>query len=468
MPANLNQPEAIPLLCAAGAVAITPPLGTSLAGYFTDRKAEGVLDDLYASILVIQRGASRVVWIACDLIEVPAEFANPIRAAIAAKLGAPACAVVLSATHTHTGPVMSGPLADAAYAQEISDKIIQAAVSTAQRVEPAVLEYGEGREARFAFNRRYFMKDGTVLTNPGANNPDVLRPAGEVDHSLQAIKVTSVDGRALALVVNLALHADTTDGNLISSDWPGVLRARLQTALPPQTGQPVPVLVLNGAAGDINHFDPLRNHVTRSPAEAWRIGEGYAGTVLEILHRAQPLGIDAVGAAGETSFVPYRRIEKDELAEAKRTVAELETDPEAVLQGELDAQDIARGSKAVRLLFAQDIVRAAQELRGKTLALEVSAVRLGELALVGVNGEVFAGIGLEIKGSSPFRHTLVVELANGSIGYLGTRESYGQGGYETMLGSRACDEVESYILRSAAGLLQQLKAEDAQEDEIAF
>jgi neutral ceramidase len=465
--AKMNQTENIPLLCAAGTVVITPPLGTSLCGYFTDRKAEGVLDDLYASILVIQRGAARVVWVACDLIEVPADFAGPIRQAIAGKLGILTCAVILSATHTHTGPVMSGPLSDAAYLQKIRDQIIQAALTTAQRLEPASLEFGKGLESSFAFNRRYFMKNGAVVTNPGAHNPDVLRPADEVDHSLQVIKVTAAGGRTLALVVNLALHPDTTDGNLISSDWPGILRSTLQAL----TGQQAPVLVLNGAAGDVNHFDVLHNHVAKSSAEARRIGEGYARSVLEILRQMQPLAVDAISAAGETVSVPYRRIWADELAEAQRTVAELSNDPEAVLQGSLDAQDIIRGSKAVQLMFARDIVQAARELQGKTLALEVTVVRLGPLVLTGINGEVFSGIGLMIKGSSPFKHTLIVELTNGSIGYLGTRESYEQGGYETMLGSRVCDEIEEYILRSATELMEQLKDEDmdgAEEDGLAF
>ena len=88
----------------AGEVLITPPLGTPLAGYFTERRAKGVCDDLYASILILRKGSKAVVIVACDLCSVPESLAESIRKSVAEKLDMPSCSVVVSATHTHTGP----------------------------------------------------------------------------------------------------------------------------------------------------------------------------------------------------------------------------------------------------------------------------------------------------------------------------------------------------------------------------
>jgi neutral ceramidase len=437
---------AFPLRCGAASMVITPPLGTSLEGYFTDRKASGVLDDLYASALVLEKGGGKIVLVACDLIGWPDGLARTIREEITEKLGTVPDCVILTATHTHTGPVMNGELADPTYLDWLAGKVVAAALVADNHLVPGALEYGAGMNERYAFNRRYFMKNGTVLTNPGANNPDVVRPAGSADHSMQVIKVVDDQNQVQAVVVNYANHPDTTGGTLISADWPGHLRSTVQSHL----ARKVPVLVLNGAAGDINHFDVMNNHVVKSPEESRTIGASYGQTACQILDHAQPLQVDGLAGVSEIIPVPYRHITAAEWDAALRTVAELADDPEAVLQGDLDAQDIARGSKAVRLMFAQNIVRAVQEMQGKFLPLEITVLRLGSLGLVGINGEVFSEIGISIKQSSPFAHTLVAELANGYIGYLGTKKAYRQGGYETLLGERASDEVEDFILNGVA------------------
>jgi len=433
-------------------VLITPPLGTPLAGYFTERRAKGVYDDLYASILVLKKSNSTAVIIACDLCSVPEKLAEPIREAVARKLDIPVCSVVVSATHTHTGPSVGRPEC-AGYNQEITDRIAEAVVGVTDNMEECSLEYGSGVDDRFAFNRRYLMKDGMVLTNPGADNPDVVGPAGTVDHSVNVVKVLDSDGKVKALIANCANHADTVDAEMVSADWPGYLRIKAKENL----GDEIAVLVLNGAAGDVNHFDVMNHRVVQNIDEAKRIGTGYGETVLEVCGRTQPLLVDSIGVFCESVHVPYRRISEEELSEARKTVAELKDDPEARLEGHLEAQDIARGNKAVKLMFASGIVRAAENLKDATKTLQMEVVKLGNLAIVCINGEPFTDIGLAIKDNKVFEHTLVVELVNGGIGYLGTKKAYKQGGYETLGGSRVCDEVEDYIRETAVKLMMQAK-----------
>ena len=135
----------------------------------------------------------------------------------------------------------------------------------------------------------------------------------------------------------------------------------------------------------------------------------------------------------------------------------MKDDPEARLEGHLEAQDIAKGNKAVKLMFARGIDRAAENLKNATKKLLVEVVKLGDLAIVCVNGEPFTDICLDITENMVFEHTLAAELVNGSIGYLGTKKAYKQGGYETLSGNRVCDDVEDYIKETAAKLMIQAR-----------
>ena len=67
--------------------------------------------------------------------------------------------------------------------------------------------------------------------------------------------------------------------------------------------------------------------------------------------------------------------------------------------------------------------------------VEVMAIRIGDVAIVGLPGELFCEFGMEIKKCSPAKHTIVIELANDAIGYIPTEEAFEQGGYEPTPGT---------------------------------
>ena len=63
----------------------------------------------------------------------------------------------------------------------------------------------------------------------------------------------------------------------------------------------------------------------------------------------------------------------------------------------------------------------------------IQALRVGEVGIVGLPGEVFTEIGLDIKARSPYAHTMVFGLANGYSGYIATDKALDEGSYETRL-----------------------------------
>ena len=79
----------------------------------------------------------------------------------------------------------------------------------------------------------------------------------------------------------------------------------------------------------------------------------------------------------------------------------------------------------------------------------MNVICLGDdLAIVCLPGEVFVELGLAIKKASPYRHTLIAELANGSIGYVPDKPAYPQGNYEVV--SARCAEGSGEMLVEAA------------------
>src|SRR4030088_3180514 len=85
---------------------ITPPKGAPMAGYYRQRAAEGTHDDLYAKALVFEKDGVKVALVACDLVSLPRRESEEARRIIQQKLGIPPDHVMISATHSHTGPII--------------------------------------------------------------------------------------------------------------------------------------------------------------------------------------------------------------------------------------------------------------------------------------------------------------------------------------------------------------------------
>jgi len=216
------------------AVRITPPLGTPMAGYYYVRGAEGVHDHLYAKTLVVEKNGTRIAIVSCDLIEISAELAAEIRLLAEASTGIPAEHIMISATHSHTGPVILSPanmygtdekvrdlLAD--YMKELPGLVAESIIQANDGIQPARLSFGTGYEKTISYNRRFFMTDGTVGWNPGKLNPMIIKPAGPIDPEVGVLYAESEAGKALSTYVNFALHLDITGGLEISADMPYTL-----------------------------------------------------------------------------------------------------------------------------------------------------------------------------------------------------------------------------------------------------
>jgi hypothetical protein len=438
----------------AAAVVITPPAGTPMAGYYHERAAEGVHDDLYAKALVLEKDGVKAALVSLDLISTTRTMVDEARREVAKTTGVPGEHVLISATHSHTGPVLSGRgvresflggSSDLAqrYAAELPARIARAVEQAEKALKPARLSLGRGREETIAFNRRFHMKDGTVGWNPGKLNPNILKPAGTIDPEVSVVYFESADKKPLATYVNYAVHLDNVGGLKVSADMP----ATLSKLLAEFKGPEMVTVYTTGCCGDVNHINVNWAERQGGFENAARMGTILAGEVLKTWPNLKAVEPGALRVKRATVKLPLPKVTPDDVEKAQDVVNRLKD---------------ARAKKPAFLEQVQAFkVLDVQARDGKPNEVEVQVVALGaDVAWVSLPGEIFVELGLAIKQDSPFRYTILAELANGSVGYVPSHRAYPQGNYE-VVSARCAEGSGELLVETAVRLLKELYAENA-------
>lgn len=440
----------------AAAVRITPGQSMPMAGYYGVRFSTNTHDDLWARAIVLDDGATRAALVACDLISLPEVVVMQARNIVTRTTKLRGARVMISATHSHTGPVLnmgsSRKTVDGGELEVVRDytAALPARIAGAVRLaeaalRPARVSVAHEHEAHLSFNRRFHMRDGTVGWNPGKLNTNIVRAAGPVDPDVAVLLFETVPSNrvppsAIATYVNFAMHPDTVGGLEFSADYPFTL-SRL---LGDYQGTNMVTLFANGACGNINHVDVSWASPQKGHAEAARLGTVLAGHVFKAYTRLQPLQTAPLRMRSERVALPLPELKPGEIEAASNTVAQL---------GDKKSPPFLEQVHAFKVL---DV--AAR--RGQPQDVEVQVIALGdELAWVSLPGEIFVELGLEIKRRSPFRHTFIAELANGSIGYIPNQAAYAQGNYEPISARCAAGSGER-LVESALKLLRAAHQDD--------
>jgi hypothetical protein len=440
------QAAAPPLLVGVAETDITPDRPYGMSGYYHERKSTEVRDRLHAKALVFLQGEERAALVECDLCGASPELTEQVRRRISKRSRIPAQNVIVAATHTHTGPEYADDLREwlkrgggdpSAYPARLIDAVAEAVVRAEAAAAPLRLRTGTGRqETPVSFSRRFFMKDGSVRTWANYRNPETVREANPVDPEIGLLLADDpASGRARAGLVNFALHLDTLGGTRWSADFPHDLGESLREEL----GPGFLAIFANGCCGDINHIDPRAEK--RNPTDA--IGRSLASSVKAALPGLREIR-PSVRVARSVIDAPLQEAPPADLEWARAVTARDRKGEKLPFLDEV---------RAYKLLHVERL-----RLRGASLPLEVHAIRLDEdAAIVTLPGEVFVELGLAIKKASPFRTTLVVELANtDETIYIPTRDAYPLGGYEVVNSALAPGGGER-LVEEALNLLRRLK-----------
>lgn len=417
---------------------ITPPLGTHMRGYFEARTASTVHDPLHVRSFALENSGAAVAVAICDVIGIARKYLDQAKARITQTTGLRPEQVLIACTHTHTGPETG----DDAYTEWLWQRLADGVRIAWQAREPAEAGWGRTVEERLVFNRRYRMTDGSVQTNPGLHNPEVVEPAGPVDPEVGVLVLRRPGGQTLGALANYALHyvGIPDDFTALSADYFGFFGTLLQRL----RAERFVAALSNGASGDINNVDVMGRASNRNDhyQHCERAAAIVAANALWAWHGAEfTAEAPVAGALAEVTLDPRPPATAADLAMAREIEDRLAAG-KSVLMGERSFQRRVRR-------FEAEPPRAHVTV--------VQALRLGDLALVGVPGEFFVELGLEIKRRSPFAQTMVLELANDSVGYIPTRRAFEEGAYEPN-SSPYVPGFGELIVETAVGLLGKLKS----------
>ncbi len=437
-------------------VDITPMLGIFVAGYYKPRYADGVLDPLEINALALACGDDRVLLLSIDHCGISQEIATDYRKHISEVTGVPLEAIYLSATHTHTGPILvknSENELEQEYYQIVYRKMADVACLALQDLKPAKMGWGIGHAPNVSFIRRYRMKDGSVRTNPGIDHPDIVEPIGQIDDQVSILRFDQEAGNSLVLV-NFADHPDVVGGTKLSADWPGFLRRTVEKTL-----DNTRCLFFNGAQGDVNHVNvhPRGGYlndmfldfddVLRGYKHAQYIGRVVAAGVLQAFDKVQYIDVGKLKYLQRMVHVPANLPSKDQMAEAHR-INDLHNagkDAELPYEGMMLTTVVARAARMVRL-----------EHGPESFQMPLSIIAIGNVAMVGIPGEPFSGVGWALKATEGWDLVLPTCNTNAKEGYFPMMDAYKEGGYEA--GSSNFKEgVAELLIAEAQQMLHELK-----------
>lgn len=436
-------------------VDITPPLGARLSGYYKVRRAEGILEPLEASCAVFSCNDVCVAILSVDNLGITKVNLDPVRERISQETGLPLAAIFIHCVHIHTGPFVDfqsdDPL-DAEYAALFTRRMIDAVKLAMADLQPARLGYGIGTAANIAFSRRFRMKDGSVRTNPGINNPEILHPIGDIDERVSVIRVDRSEDSLV--LVNFANHPDSVGGCKISADWPGFMRRTVELVLP-QTK----CMFINGAEGDVGHINVHPkggdlndlfvdfDDVVRGYGHTRYLGRVVAGSVLQVYDKVKYIDVDRVQYIQEDILIPYNLPKPEDMPEAHR-INDLHNagcDDQIPYAGMMLTTVVAEAARMVRLEHAPEAFQ-----------LPIIGFAIGDIAFLGVPGEPFTGVGLALKESEGWELVVPACNTNGKEGYFPMMEAYNEGGYEARSSNFKAGVAER-IIDGGRQVLEQLK-----------
>jgi neutral ceramidase len=395
----------------------------------------------------------------CDLLGAARQMFDEAARMIQEETGIPREALLMSCTHTHSASsalnenrydTTAKGLTD--YQRFVARRIADGVRRAIHHLEPAKIGRASASVPGQVFNRRWFMKEGTMPPNPFGGfdkvkmNPghsaNLVKPAGPTDPEVCLLAVQSVEGRWISVLGNYSLHyvGDVGSGQ-VSADYFAVFCERLETLLGAEHQSPPFVgLFSNGTSGNINNNDYSKPPVRGGPpysrinAVADEVARASASALKNVTWMAAPV-LDARYAELR---VQQRRPDAEQVAWAEKT---LSTRPK-----------LGEKSNVIATVYAERFMKLKDA--ESEVSLPLQALRIGDVAITGIPCETFVETGMELKAKNPFKPSWTHSIAGGYFGYLPTPEHHELGGYETWLGTNRLEKQAS--VKITARLLEML------------
>ena len=440
---------------------INPPLEIAISGYYVPRYAKGFLNDLEVGALTLKAGEKTAIIIAVDSLGINIDYVNKITEAIEEKTGVLKNDILVCASHTHTGPYnVPGETSTDTQAKLINDyaefmcaRIVDAAVLSVNDLKDAKMGYSVVKAPdRIAYIRRYKMKDGTTMTCPPINDPNIDHPIGELDQRINVVRFDRVGARSIALV-NYGIHSDTIGGELVSADFEAWMRKTLDASLD------IDSLFVCGAQGDVGstHVYPTDSDMNdteisfdnemKSPGMARFVGRAIAGAVLQVWDKVQYTEVPEIRTVKKIVPIAANLPKPEDLPRAHEYKKLHDAGRDDL---------IPYTAMELTTVVAEACRMCALENGPENFMLPMTAMNIGPIAFVSIPGEPFTDIGMKIKEAPGFELILPCALTNGNFGYFPVQSAYDEGGYEARSTRYRAGVAES-LINAGKELLAQIK-----------
>ncbi len=386
---------------------ITPEIGGQLYGYRPDVFSTTVEDDLTVTAFYLKQGETEALMVSATVCLINTELADAILTQISQKTGVPKNNIILSTTHTHSGPNTAGAYGwgdiDRKYCDEILVPKILSACQRASGDTQEVTMHSAMGQSLVGINRRQLSQKGNSVFL-GQN------PWGPYNPNMTVISFKDATGGCVANMIHYGCHGTAAGANTeISRDWSGLMTDALEEATGGITA------FFNGPEGDVG--PRLSNGETTGDISYVReLGKVAAEDVLRIYNSGLKQQETVISADTFETPIPY--MERKPEAEARAVIERHKNDKVNAMgyvrrQSELTVEAYEKGlPNETEFKFPQTIIR------------------LGELVFTSFPFELFSEIGMRIDTFFPDKNILSLSNTNGSEGYFATEDALCRGGYE--------------------------------------
>lgn len=427
---------------------ISPKLPVALMGQFHLRLAQTAETPLIANVIALDsrdgnNSSDYVIFVGCDIVVIPPAVLVQTRDEIRKRLPQlDVNKVILTATHTHTAPVMDSFLLKYPIPREGATQIKEYNDFFASKVADAVVKAWESRQpgsvtwglsyAVVGHNRRSVYANGTASLYGGLNSPLYRTPEGPEDHDVNTLFFWNKKGKLIGMNINVGCPAQEVEGReAVNADFWHDARIQLKKRFGEDiiivgwvsaAGDQAPRMMFNRAAEERMHklrnstrLQELGRRITNAVQDAYDVVKNDRHSQLPLVHKM------------DTLHLPFRKISEAEFAEARiqdeKIAAEIAADPSKT--GKLQAQMLWYRAASERFL---------KQYKNPKFYAEVHVIRLGNVVICTNPFEMFTEYGMRIQGRSRAVQTFVVQLA-GAGNYLTTEKAVKGGGYSVIMQS---------------------------------
>ena len=450
---------------------ITPLGNVWMDGMIRSHRSEGVHDPLFARALVLANSEDRAeafAVVSVDICGFSTEQNEAARTATEAKTGIPASQIIVAATHTHSAPVIGilggcGSV-DTAWLETTKSNIVKAVEQATKNSVDAKLGCGLGTLEGLTYNRHQVLKDGAVVM-PLQKDEDLIK-RNIPDYAVRVIRLEAVDSTPISIFTSFSCHPALLDYNnlLISSDYVYYTREIIE-----QEFGGVAVFA-TAACGDMN---PLHFNTTDDLDKQYEytkiLGESLGKEALKVANQIKLTDEIELKAVSEIIAAPLYAIPTKQQVEAL-----LDENREILEKIKRDEMTIAPSnlvfSKAGQInyqsFYLEYLEACLEKLSSgnvedqKKVDMEIQVISINEFTIIGVPGEPYVAIAFAIQEKFPNKKCVMIDLVNGSDGYIPDKDAHGDGGYTVerahrfynQLGAFA-PELEDVIVETVAKLI---------------